>query len=136
MLRVSLTLLFLCLLPSILFGLDIPPRVVWELAVGIALFTGIFNWFNSIKMTSQLSSKEGPSLNQTVRKANLILGTSALGIQAVALTGVLPLNLSGVYLLSMAINLMIASLIFFALIQQLDLQRAEQTQGHDKTSTD
>lgn len=125
MLRTSLTLLFLCLLPAILLSLDIPPPVVWKTAIGTVLFTGGLNWFSSMKMTRQLSPKEGPSLNQTVRKINISLGFSGLGLQAVALTGVLPLNLSGVYLLSMVLNLMIASLVFFALVQQLDLQRLE-----------
>lgn len=74
--------------------------------------------------------QEGPSLNQTVRRTNMTLGFSGLCIQLVSLTGLFPLNLSGVYLLSMTIILMITSLVFFALIQQLDLQRLE---GEEKT---
>lgn len=136
MLRVSLTLLFLCLLPAILLGLDVPSPIVWKIAVGTVLFTGGLNWFSSFKMTRQLSAKEGPSLNQTVRKVNIALGTSALALQVVALSGVLPLKLSGVYLLSMVINLMIASLVFFALIQQLDLQRLEEEEKPVKDTID
>lgn len=133
MLRVSLTILFLCLLPAILMGFDIPAPIVWKIAVGTVLITGSYNWYSSIRMTNQLSSKEGPSLNQTVRYANMALGSFGILLQIVALSRIVQLNLAGVYLLSVSINLLIASLVFFALIQQLDLQRLEGEEEIDES---
>lgn len=55
----------------------------------------------------------------------MIVAVAVLIIQLIALTGLLPLPLAGVYLPGIVINLFMTSLVFFALIQQLDLQRLE-----------
>lgn len=125
MLRISLSLLFLCLLPAVLQSLSIPAPVVWKIAVSVVLFSGMLNWFYNLRATRELSMPDGPALNQSIRKINIVLGFLAMVLQAVALAEIFPLELSGVFLLSMAINLMLASLVFYALIQQLDIQRLE-----------
>lgn len=125
MLRTSLLLIFYCLLPATLLGLGISTQTAWWLAICFIFLLGLVGMFSALKRLREYTSTASVPLNQTVRWTLIATNSANLVIQVVALTRVFPLNLAGIYLLSMTIMLLGTSVLFAALISQLDLQRLE-----------
>jgi hypothetical protein len=136
MLRMSLLILIMCLIPSVLSGLGFEDLLAWKIALALNLSLGTATLARSSRDIRSLARERSGQLNQSVRWVNMAVGFAMIALQIAALTGLISLPLSGVYLLAMLSNLFMTSLIFFALIQQLDLQRLEEKEVSVKDGAD
>lgn len=136
MLQLSLILLFLCLIPAILTGFGVPEPLVWQIGCALLVANGLLSMYRIKRAIKALKGESAVSLNETIRKFNTFIGFLSQVLLVVALTGLTPIKPSGAFLYGIASNLLIISLVFFALIQQLDLQRVEQNQSDDKSPAD
>lgn len=133
MLRISLTLMVMCFLPVLLLSFRIPVNITWQICILVSLCVAIGNMIWLTRVQRDLKEDSRRLLNKTVFRVNSSLSVIMLPVQFLALLPIWSVDLSAVYLLAMVVNLVVAALIFFALVQQLDLQRVE---SEEKTGKD
>ena len=131
MLRISLTLMLMCFLPVLLLSFKVPVAIAWQICILVSLCVAICNMIWLTRIQKDLKEDSRKLLNKTIFRINSSLGIVILPVQLLALLQIWAIDLSATYLLAMVVNLVIAALIFFALVQQLDLQRIE---GEQKTN--
>lgn len=135
MLRISLTLMLMCFIPVLLLSFDVPVDTTWQISVLVSLCVAIGNMFWLTRVRKDLKEDSRRLLNKTVFTINTALSVIMLPVQFLALLPVWSVDLSAVYLLAMVVNLVVAALIFFALVQQLDLQRVESDEKTGENET-
>lgn len=135
MVILSLGVMLMCLLPAVLSGFGIEDDLMWRICVIISLLFFVGNWVRTPLSARKLNKNSPVRINKITMALIFVTMSATALVSFLSLTGVTPITPKGAYLLNAFSGLFGISAIFFALVQQLDIQHFESNERLEKSDT-
>lgn len=132
MVILSLGVMLMCLLPALLLSLGIEEGLMWRICVIFSLLFFVGNWMRLPLSVKNLNENSPVHINKIVMGFIFSVMAASFLIGLLSLMNFIPIEPKGAYLLNAFAGLIGISAIFFALVQQMDIQHLEGEENKNK----